>query len=276
MRIVSKFKDYYDGVQAMGYDPELVYVRESREMEGDFFDSFLLHDNHVFDFPDPKRITFWFSIIGFCGALYPVIKIERNLKTKKENIYRPVVDYCYSVDAVDEVVKKSTKKFYNEYYGENKRSSFARKRYAPRMSMFSRQNIEAFFSNNFLQDPDTAYNARFTFWRIEKHNRQARELRAGNYLKSLFFEEKVPAFIVYYNDLERKQKLILNPCLEDWKFQKVKDPYTAYQEIAQYISGVLGIDSPETVSISDEEMKWEKGFDDWSFKREEHPRKSKK
>jgi len=44
--------------------------------------------------------------------------------------------------------------------------------------------------------------------------------------------------------------------------------YMAYQEIAMYISGVLGIGEPDTLEISDEDMRDEKGFFDMSFKKD--------
>jgi hypothetical protein len=48
---------------------------------------------------------------------------------------------------------------------------------------------------------------------------------------------------------------------------KFHDYYDSIQEISQYISGVLGVNAPETVSISDESMRDKKGFDSWSFKK---------
>ncbi len=58
-----------------------------------------------------------------------------------------------------------------------------------------------------------------------------------------------------------------NPCLKDYGFYKVEDTFSAYQNINQYISGILGLDDPEIQNIDDEHMKIKRGFDSWSFKK---------
>lgn len=75
----------------------------------------------------------------------------------------------------------------------------------------------------------------------------------------------------------KHDKTFIDGCLADVKFQKIKDPYTAYQEIMQYISGVLGVNAvKEPWSISDELKADSKGYDKWSFRRRSHPRKGKR
>jgi len=86
--------------------------------------------------------------------------------------------------------------------------------------------------------------------------------------KEIFLKHKVPVFV--YED----SCITVNPTLKDYRFAKVKDPFTAFQDIMQYISGVLGVGSPTMVEISNEDMRDKKGFDNWSFRR--HPADSKK
>lgn len=86
--------------------------------------------------------------------------------------------------------------------------------------------------------------------------------------KDIFMEYKTPAFLL------SNEKLILNPVLKDYKFAKIKDPFTAFQDIMQYISGVLGIGEPNMIDISNDDMRDKKGFNDWSFKT--HPSDAKK
>lgn len=86
--------------------------------------------------------------------------------------------------------------------------------------------------------------------------------------KDIFVEHQVPVFV--YED----RCITVNPALKDYRFAKVKDPFTAFQDIMQYISGVLGVGSPAMIEISNEDMRDKKGFNDWSFKR--HPTDSKK
>lgn len=54
--------------------------------------------------------------------------------------------------------------------------------------------------------------------------------------------------------------VIRNPRLDDYDVKTICDPYTAFQEIYQYISGVLGGRFPETVEINDKELAKKKGF----------------
>jgi hypothetical protein len=61
MRIISKFKDYYDGVQRTAMDPSIVYYRKqyfSKESHGFFRQDSIWSD-------DTRIIK-----IGFCGKLY--------------------------------------------------------------------------------------------------------------------------------------------------------------------------------------------------------------
>ena len=86
--------------------------------------------------------------------------------------------------------------------------------------------------------------------------------------KNLFIDKKVPLFAL------TNEKIILNANLKDYRFAKIKDPFTAFQDIMMYISGVLGVGEPEMVEISNNDMRDKKGFDDWSFKK--HPDDTKK
>lgn len=64
----------------------------------------------------------------------------------------------------------------------------------------------------------------------------------------------------------KRCETINNPCLKDYRFQKIKDPFTAFQDISMYISGVLGCKEDNIVVISDTDMRDAKGFDNKSFK----------
>lgn len=86
--------------------------------------------------------------------------------------------------------------------------------------------------------------------------------------KDTFIKHKVPVFLL------SNEELVLNPTLKDYKFAKIKDPFTAFQDIMQYISGVLGVGEPNMVDISNNDMRDKKGFNNWSFKT--HPTDAKK
>ncbi|MFW6046952.1 MAG: hypothetical protein ACOCP4_04110 [Candidatus Woesearchaeota archaeon] len=257
MRIISKFHDYYDGVQAYGYDPNIVFLRNTKNY----------NDVCLYEMPSTAKIYsedynlidvyYEYGVIGFCGNIYPFIIV--NSKYKKLPVF------CYDISNVDKAVKKINNKTMKScYYMENEKKYF-RKRRLKMYSPFSREFINSFLQGNIF----ISRKPRF----IDNKKRQISNFEE---LKNIFFEFKVPIFLLYNSYLKNDQILKINPNLSEFGFQKVKDPYTAYQEIAQYISGILGVDNPNTVDVSDKDMLYEKGFDDWSFKKEEHPRKPKK
>jgi len=85
----------------------------------------------------------------------------------------------------------------------------------------------------------------------------------------IFFKYNVPYFITM------KKRTILNPQLKNYFFQKIYDPYSAYQKIAGFVGGVLSrCEVPEP--IEDKYLIKQKGFNERSFRKEKHQRKNKK
>lgn len=68
MRIITKFKDYYDSAVAFGLDPNVVYVRETKEV-GD-----IRHKQYIFH----VGMDYWYcyGTVGFCGKFYPFIDVR--------------------------------------------------------------------------------------------------------------------------------------------------------------------------------------------------------
>lgn len=265
MRIISSFRDYYDNIQSLGYDPDLCYLRNGGKQQGHFFDSNLLYGQDYYEVKN-GNVIFEFFIIGFCGEIHNGIKAMRtwHRPTNPKTITR----FCYSIDDLDKFVNEDSKsKKLEDFYFKGK----SRRRNYLRGNVFYRKNAEKYFSDTFLQTP---YIMSPFFFTLSENKGELN----GEKIKDYFFTYKVPVFAIYFGGeiRDRDQVLDLAPCLSDFGFQKVKDPYTAYQEIAQYVSGVIGIGNPETVEISDEDMKHKKGFDDWSFKRMPGEKKRKK
>ena len=90
MKIISKFKDYYDGVQAMGFDNSLIYVRH--QVIKSFkrprtYQSYLNSSNDTLELdrinletnlnkPNQEHIKCTELEVGFCGKLYPTILFQ--------------------------------------------------------------------------------------------------------------------------------------------------------------------------------------------------------
>jgi len=92
MRIISKFKDYYDGGAVYGIDQERVYVRE--------------HQQDV-DIDDTGIDLRYFEVIGFCGEIYVILNASEpefythNDRVIKEWKRNPKDFILYNDDALE-------------------------------------------------------------------------------------------------------------------------------------------------------------------------------
>ena len=64
------------------------------------------------------------------------------------------------------------------------------------------------------------------------------------------------------------ENIIINPKLKDYRFYKIVDSFTAFQELSMFIGGVMGGKVPKMVEISNEDKIAKHGFDKWSFRKE--------
>jgi hypothetical protein len=213
MKIISKFHDYYDGVQIYGQDASSVYVRQTEETD---------HDLPVNVFKRPTEfnkgrhgvVIVYTITLAFCGKLYPLLKVEN---------YRDSV----------------TNYFYN--FGE----------------------FLAYIENNHVS---------MSSWYIKKYREYFYQ---GITNHKYLIDNKIIISLSCYNRYN-KVKSELNPRLADIHFFKVKDAFATYQEIDQYISGVIGNTEIDTVGISDKDLAKSKGFDCYSFKKEPTKNRKKK
>lgn len=92
MKIISKFKDYYDGVcQSIGIDEHIVYIRDNKESE-EYLSYYLpCTEKKTYDKNNSKISTYYkFCIVGVAGKLYPLVikKVEKfNIPVTTEYIY---------------------------------------------------------------------------------------------------------------------------------------------------------------------------------------------
>lgn len=95
------------------------------------------------------------------------------------------------------------------------------------------------------------------------------------YLAALAVEHKCPYLCIESGAGYRApNEVYLYPVLKDYNFQKVKDPYTAFQDIQSYKFGVLGCNENEVVTISDKDRIAGKGFDTkYGFRTRPHKEK---
>ena len=84
--------------------------------------------------------------------------------------------------------------------------------------------------------------------------------------KEVFYKLNCPIFVVNWDSYG--QHVTKNACLKNYEFQRIIDPYTAYQEISMFVGGVLAGQGKEIPIPDDKTMVEIKGFNKWSFRKE--------
>ena len=234
MYIISKQKDYYDGVVGtVGIDKTIVYERVLQEIENEKD-----YPQEIVELERGEEVGYWrmglqryhvkkeqkrFAgncafIVGFCGKLYVGWKFYRKIERRFH--YSPAwkVEFTYDADYAAKYMETQVGK------------------------------------NTFLHD-------------------QLKKIDNANVL-DVFREYNTPAFAYDCEWSEDnyggnyRHKFEINPILKDLQFYKVFDAFTAFQEIQMFISGVLGTGEKEMVEIEDKYKIGQHGFDKWSFRRE--------
>lgn len=236
MLIISKNKDYYDGVVgSMGVDKTIVYERNTTEINDikkfpkpfDNKKRKWSDVNHFYELPffklksDTKYEYRSPFIIGFCGKLYVGIKFYYKVR-----IHNSMEIYDYQYDTFYDLI--NIKKYVEENHWNN---------------VFND-------TYNYINDYDP----------IEIH----REIKSPIFI----FDFNVG------KQSRINEKFIINPILKDYEFYKIFDTFTAFQEIQMFVSGVLGTNEKETIEVDDKYKIGQHGFDKWSFRKE--PTKNKK
>lgn len=236
MLIESKHRDYYDSAVGMGIDKTIVYQRHEKEVETPAYIRDLLElrwSNNFLtlyghDIPKGAQNTDFF-IIGFCGKLHLGFKF-----TKKIGSFEYKTDLIYDHEKAKNKFNLSNKKDkYWKWYSRSRKTDL--------------ENYLNFTSKIAQVDP------------IE-----------------WFREFNVPVFVIGNpHDINTRSvynhncnTMVLNPVLKDFKFMRVHDPYTAFQEIQMFISGVLGIDKDgDNPPMTEKQKVAQHGMDKWSFRK---------
>lgn len=231
MRIISPFRDYYDSVLAYGHDEHgQIYHRVTKIIDDvpPQIESLSMRD--VFELRYYRSSYCHPVYIGFCGKIYPMMTLRDD--NDKERLY-------HSVAAVEEHVEK--------FYSKKSAMCFCT---SPSKSWWDKnpqsphQKVRDFFMSCESLDFTDAFVSLAT---------------------------PIFSYRNAYKDNGYRNKstsiLTINPCLQDDRFMKVLDPYTAFGEIDMFFGGVLCNTEDNTIQIDDKHMLQQKGFDKFSFKK---------
>jgi len=259
VRIISKFRDYYDSALCYGADPNLLYIRTQEELQRDTYikdekkqlpgnmDEILLPVfNMLHNMPSEisiysKRFKRDFQIpiiskiIGFCGVFYPAMTIEDTTYYDTKGIVSSLpsesLEYIYT-----------KREQIEEALSEKQKYSFC----------YSRTKLT------------------YEYWK-----KVTEEITTNRY-DSVFLGLGVPVFKVEHYYKARMIQITLNPCLKNEDFPKIKIPTDCFQEISMYLGNQLASQKDPNIGISDKDMIAEKGFDDWSFRKHKMDNKGRK
>lgn len=227
MRIISKFHDYYDGVQAFGQDQTLIYLRKQEIIEKD-------SDRDISIISILQRSESDFSYYGFivyfCGKSYPGVRFVRH---ENATLSKPKERFCYTIEQCREFAA----------------------------------------ANGFSLSGYSGWGGSIDY-RLQEFFKDPQERLAP------FQNHKCPIMVsgwrgFYSSGLEdplyrygRFANLSLkNPCLRSLEFFRVIDANQAFQTIAGFLSGVLGVSTPPMVAVSEKTRIKKRGFDEWSFRK---------
>lgn len=226
MKIISKFKDYYDGAASLSGDTDLTYKRENKlgklrvhrdEIYKGYQNfSFNYIEYLVEDFQGDKVKKMRPFIVGFCGKLYPGIEIEDRLSEKTS---------WYDIKSLELHLKEVDHKVHSTVFKPDDRMM---------------KYLTGFFENkdNYQDAIKALTNLDEPVFVINDFHLE-RDKNTTDY-----------AFVKYET----------NPKLKSYDFFKVFDAYITFQELYMFLGGKASPEK-ELIQISDKDKIQQHGFD---------------
>lgn len=249
MRIISKFSDYYDGCNFDHSAKSGVFERHTQEIPIDWVSH---HHGIVAD--EQQSYDLHTGLLGFCGRFYPWIEYER--RGKPSNFIYDFEEF----DALRERLAKIKPKRHRWYYGESIMKDWNKKDLAKLWFDADWSTLQGLkdASGPVWLYRERCYSGVFPQWPD---------------VRNLFYEYKVPYFVIKHTGIEGAantgHSLILNPCLSDYKFYQILDPYTCFQEIEMFMNNqIVRPDDPYIAPVDDKTKAESHGFNKFSFRKD--------
>ena len=247
MKIISDFHDYYDGVAGQGFDKSRTFIRKSDDtldLAGRKYESAMLDS---INYAWKKETLLTPFIVYFAGKTYPGIKVESE----------GTVSFCYTKEEFEDFKDDES---LHHYFKKDKWAHFAVRRIGELLG--SKYNYKGFFD----------------YW-VKQDNQLVKDLCEDLIeMKESIVVMTGFKFLTLGNSSLKDRKpglyFIYTPRLKDIEFQRVLDPYTAFQELDMYIGGVLP-DTKPTEEVADKYKIQQHGFDKWSFRKHKLDNKEK-
>lgn len=249
MKIITKFKDYYDGCN---YDHSIqsgIYERHTRVIPTN---NWIEMSNQLIS-NNKDAFSLCTGVIGFCGKIYPYVYFrDGNLSYGEVK-----TQFIYSYEDFEPIREMLIER-------EGKRN-----RWHWHYDLLSDKKTDA---ENWFKGEFSEVTKSFHYTKNKKNILN---------LKDIFYENRVPCFAVHSrvwtDEFERKfkWKIVLNPCLKDYMFYRVFDPYTAFQEIEMFMNNqIVRPDDPPIDPVPDRIKAESHGFNKFSFRKDKSDKKS--
>ena len=234
MRIVSDFRDFYDGCQALGQDRTLVYVRKRQKIDLDW----PVGDCGHYDLDRCGVLHGWVAI-KFCGNIHRCVWLQNVNQAGSKRVH------CYGIEDVDKFVRQNFPKDedYEHYLDPpDGWAGWREKSRWPRS--FSRDYFVGTFTNG-----------------LDKWSSK----RYWDKTDTKFELVKEPVAVV--DVVDNRKVLLVNCQLKPYNFAKVKPPQTAYMELESWLNNQARPMRP-IPHVPDETLAAAKGFDKFSFRKD--------
>lgn len=238
MRIISKFKDYYDSCTALGFDKSLVWVREQQTCPANntFFKELPYPSLYGFTAGTATggiHVGLSSKIVLFCGKLVPCI-IATELEPGKvtQGAIRKVF-FC--VDSFAAYVEK---------FGKNM-SHVVRSRFWDEEHFKGTEGLRRWFDI------------------LPQHEKKALDWSINNRVVCAVYPHREEGALPHSEAL-----IQLNPTLKYLEFFKAYPPTSAFQEVSMFVGGVLPKSTAMPIQISDKDRIAQHGFDKHSFRKQ--------
>lgn len=208
MRIISPFRDYYDGVQGQGFDDRIIYERRTEETD---IRSGMSVGDH-----GPR----WTREAGWGDTRQP--QADQSLLPAFHH-HRPRLFTgngqwsSYQSPCIDGMLYLAGRAF---PFWQTPPRAPALRSFEPTFVEDARQKLNVSSWEREVIDP--------TPWQGWLADHWGREIDPA-----VHFHHRSP--IVLYLGERR----IVNPCLRDYQFQKALDAYTVFQEVEMFLGGVM-------------------------------------
>jgi hypothetical protein len=224
MKIISKFRDYYDNISHQYLDKDILYLRKNQTKQlsrievkrlpkVDYFDLVISEHEHLLHQ----------EFICFCGKVIPVITL------RKMDLYGTILLTFYDATTLEQYLHQIKHPL-----------QFNQLKWRHHSYLYILKSIKNFF---------------------------ARSEGLEN-LEPYYRKWNTPCFVFRRSLGDRfEYQIEINPCLREYNFAKIRDPFSAHQELYMFVSGVLNQPERPMVAISDSDKIHKHGFDKYSFRK---------